>query len=66
MFSLMNGMHGSGLFLPLAAAAGVIGFDRYAEIQCQGFQPDAPQAQEIRQETAFISLYGELTRHIPQ
>jgi hypothetical protein len=59
-FILMNGMHGSGTFLPLAVISGVIGFERYAEYMAQHFQPDSPEEQDLRKETAYIQLYGEL------
>ena len=59
-FILMNGMHSAGLFLPLAAVTGVISFDRYAHLKSQGLQPDSPEEQDLRKETAYIQLYGEL------
>jgi hypothetical protein len=60
----MNGMHGAGLFLALAAATNIIDFERYAELQCRHHQPDSPQEQDLRMETAFIKLYGELSEGI--
>jgi hypothetical protein len=59
-FCLMNGMHSAGLFLPLATVTGVISFDRYAQLKSQGLQPDSPEEQDLRKETAYIQLYGEL------
>jgi hypothetical protein len=59
-FVLMNGMHDSGLFLPLAALTATITFDNYAELVTQGFQPDSGHEQDRRKETAYIALYGEL------
>ena len=59
-FILMHGMHDASLLLALAAAAKVITFEKYAELQCQPFQPDSPQEQDLRKETAYIKLYGEL------
>ena len=59
-FILMNGMHSAGLFLPLAAVTGVISFDQYASLKSQGLQPDSPEEQDLRKETAYIQLYGEL------
>jgi len=61
-FCLMNGMHSAGLFLPLATVTDVISFDRYAHLKSQGLQPDSPEEQDIRKETAYIQLYGELAR----
>jgi hypothetical protein len=63
-FMLMNGMHGAALFLALAAAANVIGYRRYAELQCLQCQVDSPQEQDLRKETAFIKLYGELAEQV--
>ena len=59
-FVLMNGMHGSGLFLPLAALTGCITFENYAELITQGCQPDSGHEQDRRKETAYIALYGDL------
>ena len=59
-FILMNGMHGGWLFLPLATLLGLCGFDEYACRACQHFQPDSPEEQDRRKETAYIRLYGEL------
>jgi len=60
-FILMNGMHGAGLFLPLATVTGAVSFRYYADQMCQHWQPDDPQEQDRRHETAYIRLYGELT-----
>ena len=59
-FILMNGMHGAGLFLPLAAALGVCSFDQYGDYMCQNMAPDSPEERERRTETAYIRLFGEL------
>jgi hypothetical protein len=59
-FILMNGMHGAGLFLPLAAVLGLCSFDQYGDYMCQGMAPDSPQEQERRTETAYINLFGQL------
>jgi hypothetical protein len=59
-FVLMNGMHGSGLFLPLAALTGCITFENYAELITQGCQPDSGHEQDRRKETTYIALYGDL------
>jgi hypothetical protein len=61
-FILMNGMHAAGLFLPLATILGLCDFDEYANRMCQHFQPDSPEEQERRKESAYICLYGELAR----
>jgi len=60
-FILMNGMHGAGLFLPLAAVLGVCSFEQYGDYMCQGMAPDSPEEQERRIETAYIALFGELS-----
>ena len=59
-FILMNGMHSAGLFLALAAVTGVISFSHYAYLITSGLQPDSPEEQDLRKETAYIQLYGEL------
>ena len=59
-FILMNGMHSAGLFLPLATLLGLCDFDEYAHYMCHGFQPDSPEEQDRRKETAYISFYGKL------
>ena len=59
-FILLNGMHAAGHFLPLAALLGLCDFDEYAYRMCQAWQPDSPEEQDRRRETAFIRLYGEL------
>jgi hypothetical protein len=59
-FILMNGMHGAGLFLPLAAVLGLCSFEQYADYMCQGMAPDSPQEQERRIETAYVKLFGQL------
>jgi hypothetical protein len=61
-FILMNGMHGAGLFLPLATVTGAVSFRSYADRMCQHWQPDDLEEQDRRHETAYIRLYGELTR----
>lgn len=59
-FILMNGMHGAGIFLPLATILGLCDFEEYAHSMCQPFQPDSPEEQDRRKETAYIRLYGEV------
>ncbi len=59
-FILMNGMHAAGIFLPLATILGLHDFDEYANRICQHFQPDSPEEQDRRKETAYIRLFGEL------
>jgi hypothetical protein len=60
-FILMNGMHSAGLFLPLATVVGLSAFETYADYMCKSWQPDSPEEQERRIQTAYIKLYGELT-----
>ena len=60
-FILMNGMHGAGLFLPLATLMGLCDFEEYAHYMCRGFQPDSPEEQDRRKEISYIRLYGELS-----
>ncbi len=59
-FMLMNGMHGGGLFLPLATILGLCDFEFYAHHTCRAWQPDSPEEQDLRKETAYIKLYGQL------
>ena len=59
-FILMNGMHGAGLFLPLAVLADVIRFQSYGFFLCQSYQPDSEEEQILRKQSAYIKLYGEL------
>lgn len=58
-FVLMEGMHGAGLLLPLSVVSGLMSFEEYASIVCRYFQPDAPEEQDRRKETAYIKLFGE-------
>lgn len=59
-FVLMNGMHEFGLLLPLCVIMKCLSFAEYASIICRSFQPDAPEEQDRRKETAFIQRFGEL------
>jgi hypothetical protein len=59
-FVLMNGMHGAGLFLPLAVLTDCIDFEQYAQYVTQGFAPDSGEEQDRRKHVAYIALYGEL------
>ena len=61
-FILMNGMHSAGLFLPLATLLGLCDFDEYAHSMCKAWQPDSPEEQERRKETAYIKLFGDILR----
>jgi hypothetical protein len=59
-FVLMNGMHGAGLFLPLAVLTDCIDFEQYAQYVTQGFAQDSGEEQDRRKHVAYIALYGEL------
>lgn len=59
-FILMNGMHGAGLFLPLATILGLCSFSHYAHHMCSAWQSDSPQEQDRRKEIAYIELFGKL------
>lgn len=59
-FALMNGMHDTGLFLPLAVLTDCIDLEQYVYYVTQGFAPDSGEEQDRRKHVAFISLYGEL------
>ena len=61
-FMLMNGMHSAVLFLPLATILGLCDFDTYARHICQFWQPDSPEEQDRRKETAYIKLFGDILR----
>lgn len=63
-FTLMNGMHQGGLFLPLAQVLGLNSWERYIEWSTDGFQPDSDEEQVIRTETAFIRMLGDLGTEI--
>jgi hypothetical protein len=60
-FTLMNGMHAAGLFLPLAQVLGLNPWETYIEWKTQCFQPDSAEEQSLRTETAIIKMLGELT-----
>jgi hypothetical protein len=60
-FLLMEGMHGAGLFLPLATIIGVCTFEDYANHVCEGLQPDSPEERDRRMEVAYIDLFGKLS-----
>ena len=63
-FTLMNGMHQGGLFLPLAQVLGLNSWERYIEWSTDGFQPDSDEEQVFRTETAFIRMLGDLGTEI--
>ena len=64
-FVLMNGMHNSGLFLPLAAITGCIDFEQYVQYMNQGSPPDSGEEQDRRKQVAFIALYGAIAANRP-
>jgi len=64
-FILMNGMHQSSVMMPLAVLSGVITFAQYAYSRCESWAPDSCEEQDLRKETAFIKLYGELAGDTP-
>lgn len=59
-FTLMNGMHEGGLFLPLAQVLGLNSWERYIYWNTEGFQPDSFEEQAVRTETMFIKMLGDL------
>ena len=59
-FVLINGMHQGGLFLSLAQVLGLNPWESYIEWSTDGFQPDSPEEQALRTETAFIKMLGDL------
>jgi hypothetical protein len=59
-FTLMNGMHQGGLFLPLAQVLGLNSYESYIEWKTSEFQPDSEEEQALRSEIAIIKLLGEL------
>jgi hypothetical protein len=63
-FTLMNGMHQGGLFLPLAQVLGLNSYDKYIEWKTYEFQPDSDEEQALRSEIAIIKLLGELGEDI--
>lgn len=60
-FTLMNGMHGAGLFLPLAVVSGVASFEDYISWKTSHLQPDSDEEQSIRRDVAYIKLLGDLS-----
>jgi hypothetical protein len=60
-FTLMNGMHSAGLFLPLAQVLGLNSWDTYIKWKTQPYKPDSEEEQSIRTETAIIKMLGELS-----
>jgi hypothetical protein len=62
-FTLMNGMHATGLFLPLAKVLGLNPWETYIEWNTQCFQPDSAEEQSLRSETAIIKMLGDLANN---
>lgn len=60
-FVLMNGMHGAGLFLPLAVVSDVASFEDYISWKTSHLQPDSNEEQSIRRDVAYIKLLGDLS-----
>jgi hypothetical protein len=63
-FTLMNGMHQGGLFLPLAQVLGLNSYEKYIQWKTDGFQPDSEEEQGLRYEIEIIKLLGELGEDI--
>ena len=63
-FSLMMGMHESGLFLSLAQVLGLNSYEKYIEWKTQSYQPDSEYEQDLRYEIEIIKLLGELGKDI--
>ena len=63
-FTLMNGMHQGGLFLPLAQVLGLNSYGNYIEWKTYEFQPDSDEEQGLRYEIEIIKLLGELGKDI--
>ena len=59
-FILMNGMHRTGLLMPLATVAGICTFEDYANFICEGVPPGSPEDQERRCQVSYIKLFGQL------
>lgn len=60
-FVLMNGMHGAGLFLPLAVVSGIASFGDYVSWKTSHLQPDSDEEQSIRRDVAYIKMLGDLS-----
>ena len=58
-FTLMNGMHEGGLFLPLAQVLGLNSWEQYFQWKTEGFEPDSSEEQAIRTEAMFIKMLGD-------
>jgi hypothetical protein len=63
-FTLMNGMHQGGLFLPLAQVLGLNSYEKYVEWKTDDYQPDSEEEQGLRYEIEIIKLLGELCEDI--
>jgi hypothetical protein len=63
-FSLLNGMHSAGLFLPLAQVLGLNSWERYIDWKTQGFPPDSKEEQSLRKDVAVIRMFGDLTGEV--
>lgn len=59
-FTLLSGMYNAGVLAVLATILGCMKFERYAELKCEGFQPDSEEEQTLRTHVAFIELLGNL------
>lgn len=64
-FLWLNVMFEPSVMLPLAVLSGVMSFEEYLDVRCEGWQPDSPEAQARRMDTAWISMYGELAGENP-
>jgi len=57
---LLRDLHSPLPFISLAVVVGMLGFDTYADLLCEGLQPDSEREQTIRCQSAFIALLGQL------
>lgn len=64
-FLWLNVMFEPSVMMPLAVLSGVIRFEEYANARCESWQPDSPEEQGLRMETAWIKLYCEVAGDNP-
>ena len=57
---LLRDLHSPLPFISLAVVVGMLGFDTYADLLCEGLQPDSDREQTIRCQSTFIDLLGQL------
>jgi hypothetical protein len=57
---LLRDLHSPLPFISLAVVVGMLSFNTYADLLCEGLQPDSDQELAIRCQSAFIDLLGQI------